>query len=75
MERGQPSKMENSFLFIHGFSGAKDVWCQMAKAFPKTHHLIALDLPGHGKSTRKFSDDFSIPSQVAKLHQVNSLLC
>ena len=62
---------ETTILLIHGFAATKDVWCTMASAFPPSSHLIAVDLPGHGKTTRKHQDDHSVPAQVAKLHQVS----
>ena len=72
IERGNHLSCESTVLLIHGFAATKDVWCTMANAFPPSSHLIALDLPGHGKTTRKQLDDHSIPEQVAKLHNVRT---
>ncbi|KXJ29156.1 Monoacylglycerol lipase abhd6-A [Exaiptasia diaphana] len=69
MERGLPSDTNQTIVLIHGFAASKDAWCYMSHALPKTEHIIALDLPGHGKSTRKHDGDHTIPTQVAKLHQ------
>lgn len=69
VERGKSEKAENVILMVHGFTGDKGIWCLMGKAIPKTFHLVAVDLPGHGYTTRKHHDDHSIPAQVAKLHQ------
>lgn len=70
IERGNSEKAEHVILMVHGFSGDKGVWCLMGDVLPKTYHLLAVDLPGHGYTTRKYHDDLSIPAQVAKLHQV-----
>lgn len=70
MERGKGRGVENVVLMVHGFTGDKGVWSLVGNVFPKTYHLIAVDLPGHGYTTRKHHDDHSIPAQVAKLHQV-----
>lgn len=70
IERGDCEKAEHVILMVHGFTGDKGVWCLMGDAIPKTYHLLAVDLPGHGYTTRKHHDDHSIPAQVAKLHQV-----
>jgi len=69
IERGDCEKAEHVILMVHGFTGDKGVWCLMGDAIPKTYHLLAVDLPGHGYTTRKHHDDHSIPAQVAKLHQ------
>lgn len=69
MERGKGRGVENVVLMVHGFTGDKGVWSLVGNVFPKTYHLIAVDLPGHGYTTRKHHDDHSIPAQVAKLHQ------
>lgn len=69
IERGNSDKAEHVILMVHGFSGDKGVWCLMGDVLPKTYHLLAVDLPGHGYTTRKYHDDLSIPAQVAKLHQ------
>lgn len=74
MERGIPTDTNQTIVLIHGFSASKDAWCYMSHALPKTEHIIALDLPGHGKSTRKHDGDHTIPTQVTKLHQVCMLL-
>jgi len=70
IERGNGQGAENVVLMVHGFTGDKGVWSLVGNVFPKTYHLIAVDLPGHGYTTRKHHDDHSIPAQVAKLHQV-----
>ena len=70
IERGDGKKAEHVILMVHGFTGDKGVWCLMGSALPKSYHLVAVDLPGHGYTTRKHHDDHSIPAQVAKLHQV-----
>ncbi|KAJ7375047.1 Alpha beta hydrolase [Desmophyllum pertusum] len=69
IERGKRQGAENVILMVHGFTGDKGVWCLMGNALPKTFHLVAVDLPGHGYTTRKHHDDHSIPAQAAKLHQ------
>jgi pimeloyl-ACP methyl ester carboxylesterase len=70
MERGTPCDTNQSIVLIHGFAASKDAWCHMSYAFPHTVHIIALDLPGHGKSTRQHDGDHTVPAQVIRLHQV-----
>ena len=39
----------NSFLFIHGFTGSHESWSEIRRHI--NNSSIALDIPGHGKST------------------------
>lgn len=39
-------------LFVHGFGGDKDNWLFNAGAAAGARRVIAVDLPGHGESTR-----------------------
>jgi pimeloyl-ACP methyl ester carboxylesterase len=43
-------------LFIHGWAGDLELWQQQIDFFSKSFKTIALDLPGHGKSTWVESD-------------------
>lgn len=53
MERGSAKCCpKGTIVFIHGFTGSKDGWVEVAKRIPKEYHIVALDLPGHGDSTR-----------------------
>ena len=37
-------------LFVHGFSGDLLTWQYNLLPFAKDHHVVAIDLPGHGRS-------------------------
>ena len=37
-------------IFIHGFMGDNSDWNIVNKSFEKDYHILAVDLPGHGKS-------------------------
>ncbi len=39
-----------NFVFIHGIGGAVDVWRKQFEHLPGTHRVLALDLPGCGRS-------------------------
>eukprot|EP00794_Sanderia_malayensis_P004850 gene4850-5486_t len=69
IERGNKDEQEISVLLIHGFSSSKDNWCMMASYIPKRIHVIALDLPGHGGTTRKEKDDLSVHGFVKRVEQ------
>lgn len=38
-------------VLLHGFTGSTETWGSLRSAAEKTHKVIAVDLPGHGKST------------------------
>ena len=56
-----------SFVFVHGFGGDKDNWTRMARFFSDRFHVVALDLPGFGESSRIETASYDIPSQIARL--------
>lgn len=38
-------------VLLHGFTGSTDTWAPLRAPFGAAHSVIALDLPGHGRST------------------------
>ena len=55
---------------LHGFTATKDSWCKLAGYLSSNYHIVVIDLPGHGETTRIESDDFRIQSQVERIKQV-----
>jgi len=41
---------ENALVFVHGWTCDTSVWRFQAAAFARDHRVIAIDLPGHGRS-------------------------
>ncbi|XP_013911157.1 PREDICTED: monoacylglycerol lipase ABHD6, partial [Thamnophis sirtalis] len=66
--RGRSSHRPST-LMLHGFSAPKEMWVSMVKFLPKNLHLICVDMPGHGGTTRSSLDDYSIYGQVKRIHQ------
>ena len=52
---GTPSSLVQArgpvFVFLHGFLGDKEDWLPIMRALALTHHCVALDLPGHGRTS------------------------
>lgn len=48
---GGPASGE-TIVMIHGFGANKDNWLRFAKFFTERYHVIALDLPGFGDSSK-----------------------
>lgn len=38
-------------LLLHGFTGSSETWAPLTPAFVAAHRVIAIDLPGHGRSS------------------------
>ena len=47
-------------VLIHGFASNKDIWLQMIQALPDDFGVIALDLPGHGDSSREPEREYAV---------------
>ncbi|MEC7433085.1 MAG: alpha/beta fold hydrolase, partial [Pseudomonadota bacterium] len=42
----------DTLVLIHGFGANKDNWTRLAKEFQGEFNIYALDLPGHGDSSK-----------------------
>lgn len=51
-------------LLIHGYGSAHDAWARITPALAKSHRVLAVDLPGFGRSD-KYPGDYS-PAGLAK---------
>lgn len=40
----------DTLLLLHGFTGSKDVWSRFFPSWSRNLQVIAIDLPGHGKT-------------------------
>jgi sigma-B regulation protein RsbQ len=41
---------EPALVFVHCGNGRKEIWAETLDAFAPTHRVVAMDLPGHGRS-------------------------
>ncbi len=55
-------------IMLHGFGGDKDNWLRFAKYFTPGYRVIIPDLPGFGESSKPENAQYTIMSQVEKLH-------
>jgi len=46
-------------LFIHGFPTSSYLWRNIMDEISEQHQVIAIDLPGYGKSDKRIEDSFS----------------
>jgi len=61
-------------LLLHGFSVDKDTWNRFAKYLTPSYHVVAVDLPGFGESTRIQDGSYTIAAQVERLDKMAKAL-
>lgn len=59
-----------AIIFVHGLNASIKNWYYQRKYFEKNYHLIMMDMPGMGKSTRPANKDFSLSNIAADLRSV-----
>jgi pimeloyl-ACP methyl ester carboxylesterase len=62
-----------SLVLIHGMAGSLSTWDPVFDALAKSCDVIAIDLPGHGSSSR-FRGDYSLGSLAAAVRDVLDIL-
>lgn len=62
---GGPADAE-TIVMIHGFGANRDNWLRFARHFTNRYHVIALDLPGFGESS-KAQTQYDVGSQAQRL--------
>ncbi len=56
-----------TLLFIHGYGQNKENWNMIAKYLTPDYHVVSLDLPGFGESSKIESENYSIKEQAKRL--------
>ncbi|XP_028406325.1 monoacylglycerol lipase abhd6-A-like [Dendronephthya gigantea] len=60
----------NVLLFVHGFTGDKEIYSDLIRFLPTKFHIIAIDLPGHGESKpNDAQSDYKPSTMVDYLHK------
>jgi pimeloyl-ACP methyl ester carboxylesterase len=49
-------------VLVHGFQSSKNFWVPYIREFSKNYSIIALDLPGHGNSSRPKNQKYDLQS-------------
>lgn len=57
-------------VMLHGFGANKDNWLRMAAHLTDTYNVYAIDLLGHGDSSKPLDIGYSISDQVGYLNQI-----
>lgn len=61
-------------VLLHGFASEKDSWLRFVRKLPKHYRIIALDLPGHGSSSRDADRVYTIDAMVQLVQSAISAL-
>ena len=61
-------------MLIHGFGGDKEHWTRFARQLTDKYHVIAVDLPGFGESSRIEGQSYAPKEQAARLDQLREIL-
>lgn len=54
-------------VFLHGLGASADVWCETFSKLSQQYHSYAIDLPGHGLSSRDFPDESYTTEGMARI--------
>ncbi|PIE43778.1 MAG: alpha/beta hydrolase [Gammaproteobacteria bacterium] len=60
---------QETILLVHGFGATKENWVRFAGHLTADYHVIALDLPGHGESSKAMTQTYRIEQQADFLFQ------
>ncbi|MBE0486576.1 alpha/beta hydrolase [Marinobacter sp.] len=60
----------DTLVLIHGFGANKDNWTRLAKEFKGEFNVYAIDLPGHGDSSKPLDIGYQFEDQVSYLNQI-----
>ncbi len=63
-----PSKP--NVVLIHGFGANKENWVRFAAHLTENYHVVAMDLPGHGQSSKDLDVRYDIDDQVGYVHEI-----
>ena len=55
-------------VLVHGFSGSKENWLDVARLLARDHRVVVPDLPGWGESQRREEADYGVAAQARRLH-------
>lgn len=64
----------DTILLLHGFSGSKDNWTTFAKPLTANFHVVAIDIPGFGESSKIETESYTIESQVKRIKRIIDVL-
>lgn len=61
---GPKRQDQDTLLLVHGFAANKENWLRFAAHLSDQYHILAVDLLGHGESTKRHELSYDIDDQV-----------
>ncbi len=68
LEGGNAKDGREPLILVHGFGADKDNFTRVAGHLGQQYHIISLDLPGFGESSRPENGDYTVSKQAERLH-------
>ena len=59
-----------TILLLHGFNADKDNWSKFSESLVESYHVVAIDLPGFGESSKIEAESYDIASQAKKVNSI-----
>ncbi|MGI5350075.1 alpha/beta fold hydrolase [Streptomyces sp. CA-250714] len=56
-----------TLLLIHGSATSSRSWDALVPLLAASHHVLRIDLPGHGRSAEPVGGDYAIPEQARRI--------
>ncbi|MCP3898206.1 MAG: alpha/beta fold hydrolase [Desulfobacteraceae bacterium] len=63
-----------SVLLLHGFNADKDNWSKFSESLVENYHIVAIDLPGFGESSKIEGELYDIASQAKRVNSIVEVL-
>jgi pimeloyl-ACP methyl ester carboxylesterase len=70
---GEQHHQADTIVLVHGMAGSSRTWRDVMPALARTHRVLALDLPGHGRSDRA-DGDYSLGSLASTIRDLMAQL-
>ncbi|KEF30731.1 lipase [Marinobacter nitratireducens] len=72
--KNQEANTGDTIVMVHGFGANKDNWTRLANELTDDFNVIAVDLPGHGESSKPLDLDYSLTGQARRLATILNAL-
>jgi abhydrolase domain-containing protein 6 len=74
LEGGNPKDGHVPLILVHGFGADKDNFTRVAAHLTAKYHVISLDLPGFGDSSKPAEAVYTVEAQAERLHAFTQAL-
>ncbi|MCE9499998.1 MAG: alpha/beta hydrolase [Leptospira sp.] len=64
----------DTILLVHGFAADKDNWTRFSRFLTPNYHVIALDVPGFGESSKINSEKYDTESQIKRINRFTEIM-